>query len=148
MIDRFERFSLAVFSISRYWNKIATEEMKKHGLKGPYALYLVTMANYNGDVTAAHLTEMCSRDKADVSRAVSAMEKKGFIKRLGDNAYRAKLILTDNGKAVAEQITSRAVLAVEMAGKGLSDEMRAVLYRALDTITANLKEISRKGLPE
>ena len=148
MIDRFEKFSLAVFSISRYWNKIATEEMKKHGLKGPYALYLVTMANYNGDITAAHLTEMCGKDKADVSRALCAMERKGFIKKQGDNAYRAKLTLTNTGRAVAEQITSRAVLAVEMAGKGLSDETRTSFYRALDTITDNLKEISKKGLPE
>lgn len=148
MINRFEKFSLAVFSISRYWNKIATEEMKKHGLKGPYALYLIAMANYNRDITAAHLTEMCGRDKADVSRALAAMEKKGFIVKQGDNAYRAKLILTENGKAVAKQITGRAALAVEMAGKGLSNEMRTVFYSALDTITGNLKEISKKGLPE
>lgn len=148
MIDRFEKFSLAVFSIARYWNKIANEELKKHGLKGPYALYLVTMANYNEDITAAHLSEMCSKDKADVSRALCAMEKKGFIKKQGDNAYRARLTLTDTGRAVAEQITKRAVLAVEMAGKGLSDEKRAVFYEALYTITDNLKEISEKGLPE
>lgn len=147
MIDRFEKFSLAVFSISKYWHKIAGEEMKKHGLKGPYALYLVTMANYKGDVTAANLTELCNKDKADVSRAVSAMEKKGFIRRQGENAYRAKLILTEAGKTLANQLTNRAALAVEMAGKGLSEEMRTVFYSALDTITGNLKEISREGLP-
>ncbi len=147
MIDRFEKFSLAVFSISKYWHKIASEEMKKHGLKGPYAFYLVIMANYNGDVTAANLTELCSKDKADVSRAVNAMEKKGFIKRQGENAYRAKLMLTETGKALAAQITNKAILAVEIAGKGLTEEMRTVFYSALDTITGNLKEISREGLP-
>ncbi len=148
MINRFETFSLAVFNIARYWNKIAGEEMKKHGLKGPYAFYLVMMSQYDGEVTAAHLSEMCGKDKADVSRAITAMEKKGFITRKGEHAYRAKLVLTADGKAVAHQLANRATLAVEMAGKGLSDEMRQTFYQALGIISSNLKALSQKGLPE
>ena len=37
MIDRFERFSVAIAEISRCWHKLATEEMKKYGLKGSHA---------------------------------------------------------------------------------------------------------------
>ena len=44
MIERFEHFTLSIFNINRYWNKIATEEMKKYGLRGAYALYLVILA--------------------------------------------------------------------------------------------------------
>ena len=29
-MDRFEHFTLSVFSITRYWNKIATEEMRRN----------------------------------------------------------------------------------------------------------------------
>lgn len=148
MIERFERFSLALFNILRYWNKIAGEEMKKHGLKGPYAFYLVTMSRYEGEITAARLCETCSKDKADVSRAINAMEKKGFVKRVGENSYRAKLILTDEGKRVAKEISDRATLAVEMAGKGLSEEKRAFFYEALGIISSNLKKISKEGLPK
>ena len=33
MVERFERFSLAIFEISRYWHKLAAEEMSAYGLK-------------------------------------------------------------------------------------------------------------------
>ena len=72
-MDRFETFSLALFSISRCWNKIAGEEMKRFGLKGVHAFYLVTILSHDGVLTAANLCELCGRDKAEVSRSVSAM---------------------------------------------------------------------------
>ena len=31
-MDRFETFSLALFNMSRYWNRLAAEEMEKYGL--------------------------------------------------------------------------------------------------------------------
>ena len=33
MVDRFEKFSLAISEISRYWHKIAAEELKPYELK-------------------------------------------------------------------------------------------------------------------
>ena len=43
---RFERFSLAIFEISRCWHKLAADEMAKYGLKGPHAMYLVTIRRF------------------------------------------------------------------------------------------------------
>ena len=79
MIDRFERFSIALFNLSHYWNRIASEEMRKHDLKGAYALYLITLYNHPEEITAARLAELCKRDKADVSRAISSFQKKGML---------------------------------------------------------------------
>ena len=55
--------------------------------------------------------------------------------------------LTEEGEAAAEHVRRRASLAVELAGKELTDETRAIFYDALETIAANLREISRDGLP-
>ena len=150
MINRFEKFSFAVFNISKYWSKIAAEEMKKYGLKGPYAIYLAAMRNADGDITAAKLSELCGKDKADISRAVAAMEKQGLIKReaANQNLYRARLLLTETGNAAAEEISRRASLAVDIAGSGISDEDRAVFYDVLGTIANNLKDLSKTGLPQ
>ena len=123
MIDRFERFTLSVFAITRYWNKIATEEMRKHGLKGAYALYLVTLADAEEEITAAQLAEMTQRDKADGSR------------------YRAPIRLTEEGKDLAAEIRQKATAALQAAGEGLSEEMRQNMYQALDIIAGNMKEI-------
>ncbi len=149
MVDRFERFSIAVFEIFRYWHKIAGDEMKKYGLKGAHATYLTTMQRFKDGISATQLGELCAKDKADVSRMLSIMEKKGLVTRenTGRSLYRALLKLTDEGKAVAEHVQERARVAVESAGKGISEEERAVFYNALETIAANLQALSKEGLP-
>ena len=146
MIDRFERFSIALFNISHYWNRIASEEMKKHDLKGAYALYLITLYNHPEEITAARLAELCKRDKADVSRAISSFQKKGIAEPYGTNRYRAPIRLTDDGREVAGQIKERASQVLEAAGRGMDDEMRANMYQCLDIIAENMKEISEKGV--
>ena len=145
MIGRFEKFSLAISEINRYWHKIASDEMEKYGLKGPYAIYLVVMHRYPQGITSARLCEICDRNKADVSRAVSDMEKKGLVRREGA-AYRAMLILTEEGICAARQVVERASRAVEEGGKGLSDERRLIFYETLDLIASNLREITKEGL--
>lgn len=149
MPDRFERFSIALFEIIRYWHKIAGDEMKKYGLKGAHATYLTTMHRFEDGISAAQLGELCAKDKADVSRMLSIMEKKELVTRenTGRSLYRALLKLTDKGKAVAEHVQERARVAVESAGKGISEEERAVFYNALETIAANLQALSKEGLP-
>lgn len=146
MVDRFERFSLAISVIVRCWHKIASEEMKPCGLKGSHATYLTIMYQYPEGLNATQLCELCGKDKADVSRMMSIMEKKGLVQKEGTN-YRALLKLTAGGRAVAEHVRERARIAVELAGKGLSEEHRMVFYDALSLISSNLQAISKEGLP-
>ncbi|MBQ2764815.1 MAG: MarR family transcriptional regulator [Firmicutes bacterium] len=147
MIERFEKFSLAISEINRYWHKIASDEMEQYGLKGPYAVYLVVMHRYPQGITAARLCEICDRNKADVSRAISDMEKKGLVYREGAS-YRAKLLLTEEGSRAASHVAERATKAVEEGGKGLSEERRIVFYETLDLVASNLREITKEGLPQ
>lgn len=146
VLDRFERFSFSIFEISRCWHKIAADVMAERGLKGPYAIYLVVLRRFEEGITAARLCELCARDKADVSRAVSMMEKEGLICREGGGSYRALLRLTDSGVELADHVAKLAGLAVERAGGGLSEEHRELFYSALDSITANLQVLSREGI--
>ena len=144
-MDRFETFSLALFSISRCWNKIAGEEMRRYGLKGVHAFYLVTILRHDGELTAANLRELCGRDKADVSRSVSAMESMGLLSRTGDNPYRAKLKLTDTGVAAAQSIREIAAGIFDRVGGELTPENREIFYKTLATVSSNLEEYCKKG---
>lgn len=149
MLDRFARFSLAIAEIDRCWHKLAAEEMAKYDLNSPHAVYLNTLYQYEDGITAAKLGELCCKNKADVSRMVSIMEKRGLVRRerVGGNLYRARLLLTEEGKQAAEHVRQRAALAVELAGEGLSDGDREIFYSALELITANLQTLSKNGLP-
>lgn len=150
MVERFERFSFAISEISRYWHKLAAEEMEKYGLKGQHSVYLITMNKYPDGITATQLCELCNRDKSDVSRMMSIMEKKGLVKKEGihQKLYRGVFKLTDEGKKAAQYVCGRASLAVELAGRELSDEDREIFYSSLEIIANNLKKLSTDGLPD
>ena len=150
MLNRFARFSLAISEIDRCWHKLAAEEMAKYELNSPHAVYLTTLYNFEEGITAAKLGELCCKNKADVSRMVAILEKKGLVRKdaVGGNLYRAKLLLTDEGKRAAEHVQQRAALAVELAGSGMTDADREVFYRCLEQITANLQTLSKEGLPQ
>lgn len=148
MEDRFEKFSMAIFNLTRYWNKIASDVMQRYDLKGPHALYLLAMAENEEGVTSMELCEKFGRDKADVSRAINAMEKKGFVVRRGDTVYRARIALTDAGKVLTSELNEFATKATAAAGVGIGDENRDAFYKNLEVITDNLRQMSEEGLPQ
>ena len=148
MVGRFEVFTFALSELTTHWNKIAAEEMKSLGLKGGCILYLIALFKHPDGLTAAQLCEMCNRDKAEVSRAVSAMLSKGIVDRVNTtvSGYRANIRLTEKGREITHQLRERVKLAVEKGGEGLTDDYREAFYSALGIISANLKNISKEGL--
>ncbi len=150
MIERFERFSLAISEISRYWHKLAAEELTKYGLKGPHATYLTAIYKYPKGITVPELCEVCGKDKSDASRMIAILEQKGLVTKqvVRGSLYRGKLQLTEEGRLAAEHVSQRASRAVEAAGKDLTDETREIFYKALESITSNLRKLSKEGIPE
>lgn len=150
MIERFERFSLAISEISRCWHKLTALEMEKYGLKGPVVTYLLTISRHPDGLTAPQLCELCGKDKSDVSRMMALLEQRGLVLKesIHQNRYGGVFKLTAEGRQTAEHIQSRASLAVELAGSALTDENRAIFYEALESIAVNLKKIAKEGLPE
>lgn len=150
MIKRFERFSFGVSELSRYWHKLAADEMEKYGLKGTHSIYLMAMNKYPDGLMATELCKLCGRDKADVSRMMSIMEKKGLVTKEGayQNLYKGVFKLTEEGKNAVEYVERRASLAVEYAGRDVSDEKREIFYEVLEIISSNLKILCEDGLPD
>lgn len=149
-MNRFERFSFAISEISRYWHKLTTEEMDKYGLKGAHSVYLLTIYRFPEGITTSQICEICGKDKSDASRMISIMEKKGLVIKEGihQNSYGGVIKLTEEGKKAAEHVRKRADFAVELAGKELTDENRAIFYESLELITSNLRKLSEEGIPQ
>ena len=131
-------------------HKLESTEMESIGLKGPYALYLLTIARHPNGITLSKIAEISARDKADVSRAVSAMTEKGLIEKLGaDNKnYRSPISLTEKGRDAANQLALLSNNAVECASKDVSDEDREIFYTVLEKIILNIKKMTETGIPE
>ena len=147
MVTRYEQFSSAISAIYRNIQKIERDEMILYGAKGAFAQYLTALYRHPDGLTAAQLCELCDKDKAAVSRAVNEMAERGLILREDGTAYRTRICLSPEGQQTAAHIFRRAQTAVEVGGKGLSDEHRAAFYAALNLIAANLETVARNGLP-
>ena len=150
MIKRYELFSSSVACLSRDIQQIERMEMAKFGLKGPHAQCLLAMLRHPEGITSALLCERCDKDKAAISRTVSELEEAKMIRRENRNGsrYRAALYLTEQGRAAADAVSRRAIMAVEAAGKGLSDAQREVFYQVMHIISDNLHAICKHGLEE
>ncbi len=150
MYQRFNRFSIAITEISRYWHKLVGEEMEKHGLKAAHGVYLLALIQYENGLTAPQICEICSKDKSDVSRMMRILEEKGIVNKAGQfqNRYGGTYCLTEQGEAMAEHIRARASQAVEIAGAELTDAQRENFYMALESITAGMRRISQEGMPQ
>lgn len=148
MINRYGRFSNAIACIYHDIQRIERVEMARYGLKGPHAQCLLELGGFPDGVTAARLCESCEKDKAAISRILAELEQAGMILREKRNGtvYRAKLYLTERGKAAAQAVAEKAQLAVELAGAGLKDAERETFYSVLAKIAGNLHDICREGL--
>ncbi len=150
MLSRFEQFSTVISDIYRYIQNIERNEMIKYGYKGAFAQYLVAMKHHSEGITATRLCEICGKDKAAVSRVIAEMQEKGLVVKdnINDKVYRAKLKLTEEGVKAAEFVCQRAMMAVAAVGKEMSDEDRKIFYASLNMIAANLRTLSKEGIPQ
>lgn len=144
MVRRFETFIIYINQIYRCVQKIKSREMMELGLKGTDVMCLFNLMRSDDGLTSAQLSFLCMEDKAAVSRAVSRLNEKGFItlEDSGDKRrYRSKLKLSDNGRRAAEKMEILIENAVMKGGEGLTEQERAVFYKALETISRNLQNV-------
>lgn len=148
MVGRFEAFCTAISSIHRSIQKIERAEMAKYGLKGPHAQCLLAMEHYPEGITASRLCEICEKDKAAISRALSELAEADMLTRFDPEGkrYRSCLTLTEKGKQVAEHVNRLVYAAVMKASAGYGPEDRQIFVNVLSMIAGNLQAISRDGL--
>lgn len=143
MSERIETFTGLISKIGRSIRKIKNREMYAYSLKGPHAFCIYYLFTH-GSLTATELSDLCEEDKATISRAIDNLEENGFIIRSERAAkrYKAPIFLTEKGEAVGAHISERVAFVLSEAGEGLSDEERAVFYKALGAISKNLEKIA------
>ncbi len=142
MIHRFSTFVGAIAAINRCINVIKCREMQPLGLKGSHVMCLFYLQHYSRGLTAAQLSRLAHEDKAAVSRALADLEKQGLITCAApadQKRYRAPLCLTEAGEEICRKIDDMILSAVEVGGRGYSDEEREIFYRVLLQIADNLQ---------
>ena len=114
--------------------------MEKYDLKCTHAIYLTVLLRHPDGITATELAEHCGRDKGEASRMIALLIKKGLIRKeeKSSGVYRSRMYLTEQGQAIAGEITLKAEAAVERANCNIDAHEREVFYRVLEGISLNL----------
>lgn len=139
MVERFELFVSGITMCYKYIQRIKAVEMTEFGLKGAHAMCLFFLYEEPQGLTATELCRLCNEDKAAISRTLSTLREKGCIRSEG-NAYRAKWLLTEQGRRVTERVRELAGQWVGFGGEGLTDQERETFYKALEHISDNLRK--------
>lgn len=143
MIQRFEKFVTGITRIYKSIQKIKKHKMNALGLKGTHVMCLYYLNRHSEGLTAAKLCQLCSEDKAGISRILADLEQKKLIQyeqQEGGKKYRAKAVLTKDGLNESRKITKLILRAVEAGGKGLAEKELEIFYHALLIIADNLEQ--------
>jgi MarR family transcriptional regulator, organic hydroperoxide resistance regulator len=95
-------------------------------------------------LTQNQLVEYLNKDKTNIARMASSLEKKGFIRRVhcNDDRRSVRLYLTENGKSLGEAVLPITERFNEIVTSGMTKEELVQLERLLSKINSNIKKLN------
>ncbi len=143
MEERFQLFTTLIAKCARTVKKIKSSEMSEYNLKGLHVSCLYYAYISKNPLTATELCEICDEDKANISRAIDALEKGQFVtcNSKTQKKYNCPILLTPKGTVIAKNLAEKIDGIVALASQGLSEENRKIFYSSLTLISNNLDKI-------
>lgn len=131
-------------------NRLLVASLHKHmvemGLELTSEQWGVLMQFWNqGDVTQEEITSASGVDKSTVSRALSAMERKGWVtRRLDPSDTRRKILtLTDEANALKQNSLRAVQASLARALQGIDPEEYATCLKVLGLVKKNLQDTAK-----
>lgn len=141
MIPRFEKFTSNIAMAYKYIIKIKAHEMREFGLRAAHVMCLYFIGRNSDGLTAGELSELCSEDKSGISKALSVLREKNFVKVNDENGtkkYRTKYVITKKGLEIYDRILDAISSVLEKCNQGLSETERRIFYDSMEKIVTNL----------
>lgn len=116
--------------------------MKQYDVKGCEVMCIYHIYN-NNKITSKELVKLCEEDKAQISRSLQELEKKGIIQFVQSNdkkRYNTIITLTEYGFEVANAIQQKVDYIFFICGAVLKDDEREIFYDSLQKIASSLDE--------
>lgn len=145
--DRFEDFSNLIGSAMKSLQKIKNHGMEPYGLGSTHTLCIKRLNASPDGLTRKELSAECEIDKAQISRLIAELSEKGYVRDKSETAgYRNKIVLTEDGKRIADEIEKKVVRVLKYVSGDIPQENIAVMYQTLETICENLKRAEEMPL--
>lgn len=138
--DRLDEFMTLVVGASRSVSRLKGKYMAAYGLGSTHTMCIRKLYSSEGGLTRTQLSEACELDKAQVSRIINELTEKGCVAETSARSnYKRRIMLTDEGRRIAEDINDIVLSINQFVSKDLSNEELAIFYRIFGTICDNLK---------
>ena len=130
----------ALAHATRAHRSVLQRRMAQLGLHLGQELLIVDI-HHNPDTTQAELVQRIGLEQPTIAKALTRMERTGFIQRTTDPGDRrvTRLRLTERGEAVVDAVTAAWADTEDQATAGLTDAEAQQLIRLLTTVRGNLE---------
>lgn len=143
--ERFILFSGYIEETYKSIQKIKAEHMGSFGLRSTDAMCIVVLSMHKEGLTATELAALSKVDKAVISRAVKTLLSANAIayEGTGKKNYRTRLVLTEEGRKIAENMSDMAEDAVLAVSSDIHPEQLKEFYKIFGIMNRNLKEYAK-----
>lgn len=149
--ERFEQFSSLISGIYRDIQKLKTKWTEPLGMKAVHIFWVYLLKNHPDGLTASELSRHSQSNRSLVSREIQELIDLGYVRAVASTRarrYGQKLMLTESGRKVANQISEVSLNIQNEVNAGIPEEDLIVLYRTLGILMQNFHHLTEQPLED
>ena len=149
--ERFEQFSSLISGIYRDIQKLKTKWTEPLGMKAVHIFWVYLLKNHPDGLTASELSRHSQSNRSLVSREIQELIDLGYVRAEASTRarrYGQKLMLTESGRKVANQISEVSLNIQNEVNAGIPEEDLIVLYRTLGILMQNFHHLTEQPLED
>ena len=146
-VEKYLKFNSIISNIEKELQKYKNSNLAEYNLRSTHMQCMILLSKSNG-MTAMELVDSCAVNKALVSRVTSDLFERGYIEFTPDSAdrkYRKKMVLTEEGSRITEEIIAKITGAVTAVSGNISERKLAIFYDVLFTFEKNIENLSKNN---
>ena len=143
---RFIHFTQMVDTTQKCVKRIEASFAPQFGIKSVHLFWLHELSQHPEGLTATELAQRRMVDRSLISREMDERKRHGLVEAKNDTGknYNARLLLTEKGHAIAEQIGHVALAVQNEASQEISEEELLNFYATFEKIRDGLITIAQK----
>ena len=118
------------------------KEILNQGIRVSQLPFILRLVREPMPVTQDYLSESLAIDKGTTARAISQLEKKGYVTRKSNPKNKRQNLVTATGKAhaAADKVLASLTRATDAFVRGFSDQEKQMVQDLLDRMLSNARE--------
>jgi DNA-binding MarR family transcriptional regulator len=148
-LERFAKFTLLIDGIYKNIHKIKLYEAPDLGIKSVHVFWVYSLLKHPDGLTSSELASLSEIDRSLVSREIAKLCADGYITYVGGSGkrrnYNSRLVLTEKGVELAENIRGKALEIQRRAGSGTTEEELLICYSVAQRLYSNFSDIIKEN---